>query len=485
MIKNIPFQKVEIIRFRYSLFLLCLLFLSFSFLGGDNTPDEEEICVMEPQFTLPGNFTDTFEFLNNIPELGLDIDSNGVVDIITPCSCRPEVPIQNGVNVNTGVFDDQLIVATGVSGQTWRVALSINVLNPNTLEPFLPQALIPEVGNTGIYVLPFAHFESEPYQAFVKEMSEPDVFIGPVINQCFYPDPEIINLGDFYCDDEEDIILFGLTTTPFDDNSVPIYGTNNFWTITRQENGQTFYTGIFSPGNLGEGTYTVRYTFDLGAVGFYADNKTGCSRTVEKEVIVREAYLMACHNHINVALNPNNCEVQVNPSFLLALTPETDDAFTINVVAPSGDNLGEVIPAEYVGQTLTANITDDCSGLFCSTLITLVDFTPPTITIPPDTTISCTGTWEPELFGFALGEDCTDVEVEYTDEFVEDDCGDPIAYVLRTWLATDLTGNESSGTQTISIARGSQQQMLFPEDVVIECSDWIADPSLSEPGKFR
>jgi hypothetical protein len=443
--------------------------------------EEEESCMMDPQFALPGNFFPPFEFLNDIPELGMDIDSNGIVDIITPCSCRPGLPVPNGMNVNTGVFDDQLIIATGTSDQQWVISLSINVLDPVTLQPFTVGAVVPEVGNTGIYVLPFAHFESQEYQVFVEETSDPGVFIGPVINQCYYPDPEIINLGDFYCDDEENIILLGLTTTPFDDNSAPIFSTNEFWTITRQENGQTYYTSIFSPADLGEGTYTVRFTFDLGDVAASADNKTGCSRTVEKEVVVREAYPMVCFNQVNVALNPNNCEVVVTPNFLLAADPETNDAFTINIVTQTGEDLGSIIPAQYVGQTLTGNITDECSGIFCSTQISLVDVVPPAITIPTDTTISCTGTWEPELYGFATGEDCTDVQIEYTDQFVEDECGDPIAYVLRSWRATDLSGNETVEIQTISIAQGTQDQMLFPVDVDIECADWLANPTLSEP----
>ena len=482
MIKQTPTQKGGSNRLRNVLVFSLLLFTFFSFSAFDHrTPGEKPEAVVLAQFALPGDFYAPFEFLNDIPETGLDIDSNGIVDIITPCSCRPGLPVQNGTNVNTGVFDDQLIVATGVSGQVWKIALSVNVLNPNSLQPFVQNTVIPEVGHTGIYVLPFAHSESDEYQVFVKENAAPNQLVGPVINQCFYPDPEIINLGDFYCDDEPNVILLGLTTSPFDGNDNFIFSSNEFWTITRQENGQTYYTSIFSPSSLGEGTYTVRYTFDLGEVGFYAANKTGCSRTVQKQVIVREAYPMICFNQVNVTLNPNSCQVNVSPSFLLALTPETDDAFTINVVSQSGVDLGSVIPAEYVGQTLTANVTDECSGLFCSTLISLIDVSPPTLTIPPDTTIACTGSWEPELMGFAQGFDCTDVTVNYTDEFIEDECGDPIAYVERTWRATDLSGNHTSAIQTISIARGTQQQMFFPADVVIECGDWLANPMLAQP----
>ena len=63
--------------------------------------------------------------------------------------------------------------------------------------------------------------------------------------------------------------------------------------------------------------------------------------------------------------------------------------------------------------------------------------------------------------GVAEGFDCTDVTVQYTDVFVEDECGDPIANVERTWKATDLSGNQTSATQTISIARGIVCRALF------------------------
>ena len=480
LINNSLLQKNA---FKIGLSFLLLIIISSNIYASDKKTifdTNEEPCVEDVQFTLPGNFMAPFEFLNNIPELGLDIDDNGSIDIIPPCSCRLELPVPNGSNSNAGVFDNQLIIATGISGQHWVLSLSVNVLNPTFLQPFPMNTPIPEIGNTGIYVLPFAHHETELYQALVEETSAPGQLFGPVADQCFYPDPYIANLGDFYCDDEENIILLGLTTSPFDENNLPIFGTET-WTITRQETGQTFYTAIFSPADLGEGTYTVRLTFDLGTTAFTAANKTGCSRTVETEVIVRHAYPMVCNNQISVTLNPNTCEAVIAPGHLLAAQPDTDDAFTINIFSSTGVDLGNTITAEYVGQTLTGFITDECSGIFCSTIITIFDFTSPEISIPADTTITCLGSWIPETTGFATGMDCTDVTIDYSDLWQDDECGDPRVEIIRTWQATDLSGNQSSATQHIFIARGTVEQMRFPADVDYECSEWLADPSIVNP----
>jgi len=83
---------------------------------------QAESLSLEPvQFALPGAFVAPFANLNSIPQAGLDVDNDGSTDIIQPCSCRSMFPIPNGINANAGFFDDQLIVATGVSGQTWVV----------------------------------------------------------------------------------------------------------------------------------------------------------------------------------------------------------------------------------------------------------------------------------------------------------------------------------------------------------------------------
>ncbi len=85
------------------------------------------------QFAIPGNFMAPFENLNNIPEGGIDLDEDGIKDIIPVCSCRNLPIVTDGTNPNSGYFNDQLVVATGVSGQQWRVTYSEDVFLRNSL----------------------------------------------------------------------------------------------------------------------------------------------------------------------------------------------------------------------------------------------------------------------------------------------------------------------------------------------------------------
>ncbi len=430
------------------------------------------------QFAVPGNFFPPFDNLNDIPAGGLDLDFNGTIDIIPPCSCRSGVIIPNGTDSDAGIFDDQLIIATGISGQHWILDDRDNVRDRNTLSVLPVLTTIPEVGNTGIYVLPFAYREGNGYFATVRNMAT-SIAYGPITNSCHYPDPVITNLGDFYCDSDPNILLYGEATSDYDNNVIPLIPASEIWTIQRMEDGQV-YTGInFSPATLGQGTYKVRYTFDAGSDAHNADNKTGCSRTVEQQVIVRHSVTLSCRSDINIFITPNNCDAEVIPSLLLTGSYNTLQGISINVLGGNQD-LGNVIPSEYVGQTLTAVVTDDCSGNFCTTNINLFDNIAPTLTIPADTVIACTGSWEPEVTGFATAEDCTELELTYTDQWVDNFCFNPSVQILRTWRAVDASGNPKTKIQTIGIDRGSDEDFFFPEDREFSCEEWQLDPSITD-----
>ncbi|GJM32942.1 MAG: hypothetical protein DHS20C18_19430 [Saprospiraceae bacterium] len=428
---------------------------------------------------MPGNFSPPFDNLNDIPPGGLDLDFDGTIDIIPPCSCRNGVIVANGSNSNTGVFDDQLIIATGISGQQWILDDRTNVLRPTTLSIMPVTTPIPEVGNTGVYVLPFAYREGDGYFATARNMANLSQVFGPVTNSCHYPNPIISNLGDFYCDSDPNILMYGEATSGFDGNVTPLIPVNEIWTIQRVENGQV-YTGInFSPATLGEGTYKVRYTFDAGSDAHNSPDKTGCSRTVEQQVIVRHSISLSCRSNINLFLNSTTCEAEIIPNLLLTGTYNTLQGLSINVLGGNGD-LGDIIPAEYVGQTLTGVVTDECSGSFCTTNINLFDNIAPTLNIPEDTIIACTGSWDPEVTGFAIADDCTLLDLTYEDQWIDNFCFNPSVEILRTWRAVDGSGNATTRIQSIAIERGSDSDFYFPPDLEFSCVAWQADPTITE-----
>lgn len=467
------FNPIRVSRY---LVILCFLFYSFFFPAtiSGQTPGV--------QLAIPGDFVAPFDYLNEVPTNGLDINGDNQADIIPPCTCRTQAAIPNGTNANTGYFDDQVVIATGTSGQDWRVASVINAFHPDDLAAITEGTQIPEVGNTGVYVLPMAHQDALGYIIAVENTADyPAMQFGPLTNTCYYPDPLIENLGDTYCDTEPDVILLGSVTSDYDDNQIPFQPETEFWSITRLEDNANFITQNFSPSTLGGGHYRVRYSVNAGNTPNGNDNQTGCSVTVEQEVQVYSSHVMACNGGINITLNPNVCQVTLTPDILLANTPSDDAIFTIDVLAPGGGSLGNVIPAQYAGLSLLARIEDFCSGDFCFATVTVRDFAAPQLTVPEDVTIRCYETPDTALTGVATAEDCSPYTITYEDMVVDDECGNPISTVFRNWIVTDDFGNTTSDVQVISIARGGPSELYFPPDVEYSCGDFLANPDIVDP----
>ena len=350
-----------------SMFLLSLMIQSSSFARNPSKPNLASSD--EVQFVLPGGFVYPFDYLNSISFGGMDIDNDDNLDVVPPCTCRNTAPIPNGVQSNAGLFSDQIIVATGISGQTWYLETVYNALNPSDLSAIPVGTQIPEVGNTGIYVLPILHQDAVGYLASVHApIDYPGEVFGPILNTCYYPDPLIEAIGDAYCIDDPDILLNGYATSPFDDNFLPLSLEAQLW-LTSRDDGAVFFGQTFSPSEFGAGNYTIRYTADAGDNAHFAANKTGCAITVEQEVAVRGTTSLACNAGVNVALNPVSCEATISAEVLLAGNFDDYELFEVEIVDPQGNSLGNTIPADFANLTLPASVTDLCSEVKCFTTV--------------------------------------------------------------------------------------------------------------------
>ncbi|MBL8881082.1 MAG: HYR domain-containing protein [Phycisphaerales bacterium] len=98
-------------------------------------------------------------------------------------------------------------------------------------------------------------------------------------------------------------------------------------------------------------------------------------------------------------------------------------------------------------------------------IITINDTTPPTLTLPPDTTVPCGGDTSPEFTGQATATDVCDEIVEPT--FT--DAPGPEGELLRNWVARDRAGNEATGTQIITFSDAEAPILTVPADAVVEC----------------
>ena len=98
------------------------------------------------------------------------------------------------------------------------------------------------------------------------------------------------------------------------------------------------------------------------------------------------------------------------------------------------------------------------------------DTVPPTISCPVDTMFECDGIGD---FGLATATDDVDPdpEISYSDTVVWYRC--PYEYTfVRTWKATDASGNFSTCDQTVTIQDSTPPEIVCPGDVEIACDQW-------------
>ena len=134
------------------------------------------------------------------------------------------------------------------------------------------------------------------------------------------------------------------------------------------------------------------------------------------------------------------------------------------------DNCAAAVTIVYNGQvringscannyqlTRTWTATDNCNNsTVASQVITVQDITPPVISCPANTTISCTASTAPSATGTATATDnCTLVPIiTYADAILPGSCINN-KVISRTWTARDECGNTSTCIQSITIVDNS------------------------------
>ncbi len=129
--------------------------------------------------------------------------------------------------------------------------------------------------------------------------------------------------------------------------------------------------------------------------------------------------------------------------------------------------------------TRTWTVTDQHGNTTQKTqLITIIDNTAPTITVPPNISISCSASTHPDHTGWAtVTDNCTpagNILLEWNDEVIPGSC--PGRYTIRrTWRATDACGNLriAANIQTINITDNTPPIITSPGEMTVTCPDDI------------
>ena len=127
---------------------------------------------------------------------------------------------------------------------------------------------------------------------------------------------------------------------------------------------------------------------------------------------------------------------------------------------------------------------DDCgNSSSCVQAIHVVDKTGPELTLPADLTISCEFRDDLDELGIATATDaCTpvhEIEVSYKDNDLGLALCNSTGLRQRTWSATDLCGNITTGVQLIQFIDTLPPIFYTPFDVVINCNENPLDMNLT------
>lgn len=180
-----------------------------------------------------------------------------------------------------------------------------------------------------------------------------------------------------------------------------------------------------------------------------------------------------------------NCGDSVDPSVLG--TPEISD----NCTAPADmdllhfDNTTGLTGCNGTGTIYrTWIVYDDCGNVnSCLQTIQVIDKTGPVLTVPPAITISCEYEDDLDELGRATAVDACTPAAAITIDYKDNNQGlifcNGTGMRIRTWTATDLCGNSTSGEQRIQFIDTLAPIFYTPFDVTLNYSDDPANLDLT------
>jgi hypothetical protein len=199
---------------------------------------------------------------------------------------------------------------------------------------------------------------------------------------------------------------------------------------------------------------------------------------------------LVCRGNVSAALDANGQAV-VYPSMVLQSSVGCSNNFSLNITDAAGNSYGNTVTAALLGVPLTATLVHPASGNSCTSNLTVTDNLPPIISLDDTLFIWCNTLPIPENIGIPVvsdnATDTADIELVFSDTTFDFECFDSVgnvpvtAYIERTWVATDESGNSVTAIQRIFVKRALLSQVVFPrhrdgvQEPALECG--VHDPN--------
>lgn len=292
-------------------------------------------------------------------------------------------------------------------------------------------------------------------------------------NSCNYPDPEI-NLAGGYCTNHPDINIIVSATGYTGEAEIFLNGNP----IT-----------VFSPSSLGEGMYTLEYSFSADSL--ILPSISGCTAhgSIEIEVFGDSPPSLVCNSFLNLSLSSAGFFV-LTPDVIISDNGSTGcyASFDLEIFGQDHDT----IFCSQIGDHIFAVVTDPATNSSCFSTITVFDKSGPVITGQDTVRVNCSiDENDPSLSAFIeIADNCSSqVNLIYEDyhfNFFFCDSNDPslVKQYIRKYTATDEHGNISVFEQLIQFIRPDISEIEFPLDTILSCDidqEFLSAENVGEP----
>ncbi len=393
------------------------------------------------------------------------------------------VCLENSTEPGNGQFHETIIIGAP-AGEPWTIVSADGFYDVDSVDPpeaptYYPSGtVVPEV-QPGQYRIAGRRIESTLYSIVFSNGTE-EFLYNSTTKPCSYPDARI--LGDIAqcAEDESGAVSYSVDIQP--NRIVDIN-----WSLA---SGGTIVSGqgsntINVDWNGTEGSHLL--SVEGEAMTFDGQNSGFCDFGEQSEIYVAtgESPNLACNNNVNLSIN-GTCTLTVTPDMFLEDMEQISEAYQIEITDMEMDTLlvGDVIGMEYINKQLQVAVIHECSGNSCWGFITIEDKSIPSLDCGDDLIVECNEDTSPESIGFPVGntatvvpvtgtpntytvsgfDGCSDVVLAYSDVVMSNLCeGEYGSTIVRSWIATDISGNSSRCEQNISVTRGSLDDIVFPE----------------------
>ena len=213
-----------------------------------------------------------------------------------------------------------------------------------------------------------------------------------------------------------------------------------------------------------------------------AGNSRTCTFTVSVIEYVPSDFNLICNDLSHVSIDASCVFVLNADGALEGDNYHCYDDYIITVKNQANLPVPNIFGSADIGKTFTVTVLDPETGNSCWSLLKIEDKLVPALTCPVNISIACSESTSVAHTGNVVVQDCSNYTTVIDDEYLDfGQCNDPRGQIVRSWIVTDVWGNQSACSQTITITPFDLQDVVFPVDLTVDCESAYLNNNATSP----